>query len=147
MTTSTTNSRCSTPTTSAPAATCSAPPPTAVVRVGVGVLVKCPDDPSKVLCGVRRGSHGAGSLALPGGHLEMMESFEDCAVREVWEECALRLDTPTFGHVTNDPMPREGKHYVTVFMMARYRRTIPYKFPRTWNPASAKDGTPTAGTS
>ena len=24
----------------------------------------------------------------------------------------------TFGHVTNDPMPSEQKHYVTIFMLA-----------------------------
>lgn len=24
----------------------------------------------------------------------------------------------TFGHVTNDPMPTEQKHYVTIFMLA-----------------------------
>ena len=37
-----------------------------VVRVGVGVLVKDPKDPTRVYCGIRKGSHGAGTLALPG---------------------------------------------------------------------------------
>ena len=40
-----------------------------VVRVGIGVLVQDPSDPTKVICGVRKNSHGAGSIALPGGHL------------------------------------------------------------------------------
>lgn len=104
------------------------------VRVGVGVLVKAPNDASKVLCGVRKGSHGAGSLALPGGHLELMESFEDCAMREVMEECDLQLETPTLGHVTNDPMPDEGKHYVTIFMMARCIRKDPIQIPKNMEP-------------
>lgn len=57
-------------------------------------------------------------MALPGGHLELYETWEDCATREVLEECNLQLATPVLGHITNDPMPKEGKHYVTIFMMA-----------------------------
>mmetsp|Transcript_6381 Transcript_6381/g.17407 ORF Transcript_6381/g.17407 Transcript_6381/m.17407 type:complete len:151 (-) Transcript_6381:298-750(-) len=88
------------------------------VRVGVGVLVKDPKHPSKVFCGLRKGSHGAGTLALPGGHLDMYESWEECAKREVMEEMNVELTNVHFGRVTNDPMPSESKHYVTIFMMA-----------------------------
>jgi 8-oxo-dGTP diphosphatase len=95
-----------------------------VVRVGVGVLVQDPDDPHKVFCGIRKGSHGAGTLALPGGHLELYESWEQCALREVLEETNLELDETTLqlAHVTNDPMPQESKHYVTIFLMGKCRR-------------------------
>ena len=96
-----------------------------VVRVGVGVIVKDPSSSSsnpgsaRIFAGVRKNSHGAGKLALPGGHLEMYESFADCAIREVKEECDLDLDMNSLrvGHVTNDPMPDEHKHYVTIFMI------------------------------
>ena len=90
------------------------------VRVGVGVLVKDPTDPNRIFCGIRKGSHGAGLLALPGGHQEMYESWEDCAKREVKEECNLDLETTNirYGYTTNDPMPSEKKHYVTIFMLA-----------------------------
>ena len=56
---------------------------------------------------------------MPGGHLELYESWQECAAREVLEECDLTLSPSalTFGHVTNDPMPDEGKHYVTIFML------------------------------
>mmetsp|Transcript_28155 Transcript_28155/g.43344 ORF Transcript_28155/g.43344 Transcript_28155/m.43344 type:complete len:160 (+) Transcript_28155:296-775(+) len=70
----------------------------------------------KVLAGMRKGSHGSGTLALPGGHLEMFESWEECAVREVKEETNLDIHKIKLVHVTNDPMPNEGKHYVTVFV-------------------------------
>lgn len=103
-----------------------------VVRVGVGVLVQDPRDPSKVFCGIRKGSHGAGSLALPGGHLEMFERWEDCAKREVQEECDLLLDTVQLAHVTNDPMPAEGKHYITIFMMATCHSDTP--IPKNMEP-------------
>lgn len=65
----------------------------AVVRVGVGCFVIDPvNHPSQFLVGTRRGSHGAGKLALPGGHLEMNESWESCAAREVFEETNLSVD-------------------------------------------------------
>mmetsp|Transcript_1044 Transcript_1044/g.1952 ORF Transcript_1044/g.1952 Transcript_1044/m.1952 type:complete len:171 (+) Transcript_1044:37-549(+) len=90
-----------------------------VVRVGVGVLIRDPLHPTKVFAGIRKNSHGANTLALPGGHLELYESWEQCAIRETLEETGLQLvqDGVKFGHVTNDIMEKEGKHYVTIFMM------------------------------
>ena len=52
------------------------------VRVGVGVLILDPLKPKHIFAGIRKGSHGQGLLALPGGHLEMYESWEECAKRE-----------------------------------------------------------------
>src|SRR5258707_8500479 len=54
----------------------------ATPQVGVGVVVV---RDGKVLLGLRRGSHGSGAWALPGGHLEWGESVESCARREVTE--------------------------------------------------------------
>lgn len=79
------------------------------VRVGVGVLVHDPKQKGNVFAGLRKGSHGAGLLALPGGHLEMMETWESCARREVKEETGLEIGEIEFLHVTNDPMPPENK--------------------------------------
>ena len=53
---------------------------------------------------------------LPGGHLEANESFEECAEREILEEAGLHVRHLKFLTATNDIMPVEGKHYVTIFM-------------------------------
>jgi 8-oxo-dGTP diphosphatase len=84
-------------------------------QVGVGVIVLRED---KVLLGKRRGSHGAGTWALPGGHLEFGESVEACALRETKEETGLKVRILRQGPYTNDVMLAEGKHYVTVFVVA-----------------------------
>jgi len=85
----------------------------------VGVLVVHPPS-RRIYAGIRRNSHGAGQLALPGGHLELYESWEECARREVHEEMGIEtLEDVQFAHVTNDIMRDEDKHYVTIFMMAR----------------------------
>ncbi len=57
-------------------------------KVGIGVMIL---KDGKVLLGKRKGSHGAGQYAFPGGHLEYMESFEDCARRETREECGIEI--------------------------------------------------------
>ncbi len=84
-------------------------------RVGVAVLVL---RDGKVLLGKRIGAFGAGTWALPGGHLEFGESIEDCARREVLEETGLTLDALITGPYSNNVFAVEDKHYVTLFMIA-----------------------------
>jgi 8-oxo-dGTP diphosphatase len=86
-------------------------------RVGVGVFIF---KDGKFLMGKRRGSHGEGSWSLPGGHLEFGESFADTARREVLEETGVRIKNIRFGALTNDYFEKEGKHYVTVWMLSDY---------------------------
>ncbi|PYI12554.1 hypothetical protein BO78DRAFT_392396 [Aspergillus sclerotiicarbonarius CBS 121057] len=88
--------------------------PEPLVRVGVGAFIFNPD--GQILLGKRQGSHGAGTWALPGGHLEYGESWETCAAREIKEETD--LDVQEFRHLatTNDVMKSENKHYVTLFV-------------------------------
>lgn len=85
------------------------------VRVGVGIFLLRQD---RVLLGKRRGSHGSGTWALPGGHLEFGEAIEDCAKREVREETGLEVQGVTQLAFTNDIFRQEQKHYVTLFVRA-----------------------------
>ena len=94
-----------------------------VTRVGIGwLLLFLHPDLGKyfVLIGKRKGSHGAGTYWLPGGYLELGESFEACAARELKEETNIKLDDEQFGFlpfVSNNVMARESKHTVTLFMV------------------------------
>lgn len=59
-----------------------------ITKVGIGVMIW---KDGKVLLGKRKGSHGEGTYAFPGGHMEYMESFTDCVKRELEEECGLKI--------------------------------------------------------
>jgi len=87
------------------------------VRVGIGVFVF---KERKFLMGKRLGSHGEGSWSIPGGHLEFGESFADTTEREVFEETGLHIKNIQFGAVTNDYFEKEGKHYVTIWVLSEY---------------------------
>lgn len=91
------------------------PTPAALPRVGVAVLVQ---RQGRVLLGRRRGAHGAATWALPGGHLEFGESPSACARRELAEETGLHATRLHAGPYTNDVFSAEGRHYVTLFMLA-----------------------------
>lgn len=90
--------------------------------VGVAVIVV---KNGKVLLGKRLNAHGHGTWAFPGGHLERNESIEACAQREVFEETGLKIRSVIYATFTNDIFVREDKHYVTLFVLARYESGAP----------------------
>lgn len=82
--------------------------------VGVGVMIV---RDGRVLLHRRKGSHGAGEYSFPGGHLEHLESFEDCARREVREECGIEIANVRFQFLSN-VRTYAPKHYVHVGLIA-----------------------------
>jgi 8-oxo-dGTP diphosphatase len=85
--------------------------------VGIGVCVM---KEGKVLLGKRINSHGVDCWSFPGGHLEINETWEECAKREVLEETDLKIRDTKFAGVTNDIFSTEKKHYITLFIRADY---------------------------
>lgn len=78
----------------------------------------------KVLLGRRKGSHGEGEYAFPGGHLEYMESFENCAKREVKEETGMEIADIKFLFLANI-IKYAPKHYVHVGLIADWKSGDP----------------------
>ncbi len=76
---------------------------------------------NKILLGKRRGSHGEGEFAFPGGHLEYMESIEDCTRRETKEECGIEIKNIKFQFVAN-VRKYAPKHYVHVGLTADWKK-------------------------
>jgi len=85
-------------------------------QVGVGVLVV---QEGLVLLGRRIGSHGAGTWSAPGGKLEFGEELEACARRELLEETGLQARSIDPGPYSNDVFADAGRHFLTVFVVAR----------------------------
>jgi 8-oxo-dGTP diphosphatase len=90
-------------------------------KVGVGVLVL---KDGKILMTQRKGSHGAGEYAYPGGHLEFGESFEECARREVREEAGVEIDNIKFLRVAN-VTKYQGRHYIDIALSATWKSGEP----------------------
>lgn len=90
-------------------------------KVGVGIFIL---KNGKVLLGKRKGSHGEGEYAFPGGHLEYMESFEDCVRRELAEECGVEVENINFHFVAN-VTKYAPKHYVHIGLMTDWKSGEP----------------------
>ncbi len=89
--------------------------------VGIGVMIM---KEGKVLLGKRMSSHGEGEYAWPGGHMEYMESFEECAKRETMEETGMQIHNVRFLRLMNlkDYAP---KHYVDIGLIAEWKEGEP----------------------
>ncbi len=91
-------------------------------KVGIGVVVMKGDS---VLLGERLVSHGAGTWAIPGGHLECGETFEETALRETEEECGLTdLEVKGLISISNDCVYE--KHFVSIGLLLEWKSGKPY---------------------
>ena len=119
--------------------------------IGVGVLVINQD--GHILLSKRLKPYGYGKLALPGGHVEWMETLVQTAKREVLEETGIRLKKcEEMRDYTEELNRKMDKHYATFYLIAEMpknqkpRDTEPHKhgpwgwydpfnLPRhAWNP-------------
>ncbi|KAB8030695.1 nucleotide triphosphate diphosphatase NUDT15 [Fluviispira multicolorata] len=83
--------------------------------VGIGVII---EKDQKILIGKRIGKHGNGFYSIPGGMLEIGESFLDCAKREIFEETNLQIENAQFFCVTNniETYINEGVHNISIIL-------------------------------
>lgn len=92
------------------------------VKVGVAVFVfKNSSFPMLK----RKGSHGQGQWAIPGGKLEFGESIEHCASRECLEELGIEIQELKILGITNDIFTAEGRHYITIWIAANHKKGEP----------------------
>ncbi|MFH1192279.1 MAG: NUDIX domain-containing protein [bacterium] len=92
-----------------------------IPKVGIGIFII---KDGKVLLTKRKGSHGEGEYAFPGGHLEYMESFEDCAKRETMEEAGIEIENIRFQLLAN-VKKYAPKHYVHIALFADWKSGEP----------------------
>jgi len=87
--------------------------------VGVGVMII---KNGKVLMHRRKKNtgHGIGEYSFPGGHLEYMESIENCARRETQEECGLDINNIKFQFFANIRQ-YAPKHYIHIGVTADWK--------------------------
>jgi mutator protein MutT len=87
-------------------------------RVGLGIIIV--NKEGKILIGKRIGGHAPG-YSIPGGKLELGETFEQGAIREIKEETDLDISDPKVIAVTNnlETFKQEGKHYISVILLVK----------------------------
>lgn len=95
-------------------------------RVAVGAVVI---HDGQVLL-VKRGKPPAhGQWAIPGGSVNLGETLQAAAEREVMEETGVRVQAKaviyTFEHISRDENGRPRFHYVIVDLAAEFRQGIP----------------------
>lgn len=81
-------------------------------KVGVGILVL---QKGKILMSQRKLSHGEGTWALPGGHLEFEEPVLNCVCRELFEETGLLAKEVILGPWREVLFPGEKLHYINLY--------------------------------
>ena len=87
---------------------------------------------NKILMGKRGNVFGKGTWALVGGHLEVNEKVEDCAVRELHEEVGIIPTKMKLLGVVNDvpDFPGQDKHYVRfVYLISKFKGEVQNKEP------------------
>ena len=87
-------------------------------RVGIGVILINKEE--KILIGKRCGSHAC-KYSISSGHLDVGETFEQAAKKEIKEETDLDIRFPKVIAVTNnlDTYKEEGLHYISIALLVK----------------------------
>ncbi|ATY62693.1 NUDIX hydrolase domain [Cordyceps militaris] len=88
-------------------------------RAGVSCIIL--NEEGKALVGVRKGSHGAGTLQFPGGKMDYGEEILDCAVRETCEETGLEVEGIKVITYTNDIFEAEAIQFITMYPLCKMK--------------------------
>ncbi|MDA8020113.1 MAG: CoA pyrophosphatase, partial [Thermoanaerobaculia bacterium] len=86
-------------------------------RAAVAAVVLPDDEGNASLVLTRRADHlgrHRGQFALPGGRIDSGETAEEAALRELYEEVGLRLDSASVLGRLDDFVTRSGYHMATV---------------------------------
>jgi 8-oxo-dGTP diphosphatase len=86
-------------------------------RVGVGVLLI--DAFGRVLLTLRKRAPEAGHWSIVGGKLDFLETLEQCAVRETFEEVGVNAAIDSLLCITDHCLPGEGQHWVSPAYLGR----------------------------
>jgi 8-oxo-dGTP diphosphatase len=96
------------------------------IKIGVNLLLF--NEQEQLLMGKRLNVEGAGTWALPGGHLEYGEAFTEGIIRELFEETGLVIEEVVFLNIVNEP--RENSHYVQInFISHQWSGSLENKEP------------------
>lgn len=87
-------------------------------QVGLGIIIA--NHEGKILIGKRKGTH-APYYSIPGGHLDLGETFEAGAIREIKEETGLDIENPQVIAITNNlgTYRSEGLHYISIVLFTQ----------------------------
>jgi 8-oxo-dGTP diphosphatase len=86
----------------------------------------------KILMGKRGNVFGKGNWAFPGGHLEVGETIEDCAKRELKEETGIEPTKIKLIGIINDirNIPGQSRQYIRfVFLIEDFSGEVVNKEP------------------
>jgi 8-oxo-dGTP diphosphatase len=101
----------------------------------LGAFVIVINSENQVLLGERKNSYGVGLYGCPGGRLELSESLQDCAKRELVEETGLTAKSIKYLGVIREM--QEGYNFIHfAFLCDEYEGQIELKEPDkcvSWN--------------
>lgn len=84
--------------------------------ISVGIVIF---KDNKILFGLSEDKDFNENYILPVGHLKYMESFKDCAKREILEECGIKIKDVEFQFVSNTDN-YSPKHYIHIGLKAKW---------------------------